>query len=103
MNRDASLSPGERLENYTLRLPSEVLLLYIEQGDSADQVVVFKGYSSSLMHATAADPSVPVLSPSATIYSIDRLRAPYTPQNPVYLERQIPWSEFVQRLLELGL
>lgn len=103
MNRDTPLNLGERLEGYTLRLPSEVLLVHAEQDGMPDQVVVFKGYSSSLTRSTAADPSVPVLNPSATIHSIDRLRAPYTPQSPVYLERQIPWSEFVTRLLELGL
>lgn len=97
------MTNAERLEQYTLRIPTEVLLVHAETEGTPDQIVVFKGYSSSLMCATAADPSVPVLAANADIQTIDRLRAPFTPQSPVYLERQIPWPVFTARLTDLGL
>lgn len=68
-----------------------------------DYVVVFRGFSSSLVHPTAADPEVPVLPAEAVIESIDRLQGPYMPDNPQYLEQAIAWDEFSDRLTQLGL
>jgi len=68
-----------------------------------DFIVVFRGFSSSLVNPTAADPEVPVLPQEAAIETIDRLQGPYTPDNPQYLERDIPWDEFNDRLTQLGL
>jgi hypothetical protein len=95
--------PIQRLEQYTLRFPQEVLLVSAQVGDEEDYVVVFRGFSSSLMRPTAADPEVPVLPGEAVIISLDRLQGPYQPDNPQYLERDIPWSVFGDRLAELGL
>jgi len=93
----------KRLEQYTLKYPQEVLLLDIEQDGKADQIVIFKGFSSSLMNPTAYDPDVPVFSEQAVIQKIDRAKSPYSPDNPQYIETDISWETMEQRLTELGL
>jgi hypothetical protein len=100
----ASNLPIQRLEAYTLRYPQEVLLVSAHlDDDEADQVVVFRGFSSSLMRPTAFDPEVPVLPATARLDTVDRLLGPYTPDNPQYLEQGITWATFRDRLTELGL
>ncbi|MEL7504099.1 MAG: hypothetical protein AAFN18_16710 [Cyanobacteria bacterium J06554_6] len=94
---------GIRLEQYTLKYPQEVLMVRFETADEPDEVVIFKGFSSSLMRPTAFDPDVPTIPEQATIAEIDRLQGPYQPDSPQYLEQAIPWSEFKQRLEVLGL
>lgn len=95
--------PIQRLEHYTERFPHEVLLVSAQMDGEADFVVVFRGFSSSLVKPTAADPAVPVLTAAAVIETIDRLQGPYQPNNPQYLERDIPWGVFSDRLQALGL
>lgn len=95
--------PIERLEQYTLRFPEEVLMVSALVAGEEDYVVVFRGFSSSLMRPTASDPEIPVLPKEAAIESIDRLRGPYTPDNPQYIEQDIAWSTFSDRLAEKGL
>ena len=95
--------PIQRLEQYTFRFADEVLMVNAKVNGEEDFVVVFRGFSSSLVNPTAADPEVPVLPQDAEIATIDRLQGPYTPDNPQYLERDIAWSEFRDRLTELGL
>ena len=95
--------PVQRLEQYTFRFPNEVLIVNAEVDGDEDFVVVFRGFSSSLVNPTAADPEIPVLSEAALIITIDRLQGPYTPDNPQYLERDIPWADFSDRLTQLGL
>lgn len=97
------LLPIQQLERYTLRFPQEVLLVQAEVDGVADEVMVFKGFSSSLVNPTAFDPDVPVLPETAVIVAIDRLQGPYNPQSPRYLERDVPWLVFQQRLIEIGL
>ena len=95
--------PIQRLEAYTLHYPQEVLLVSaIVEGD-ADQVVIFRGFSSSLMRPTAFDPEVPVLPAHAEMECVDRLLGPYSPDNPQHLERGVTWDIFCDRLTELGL
>lgn len=96
-------SKEKRLEQYTLKHPQEVLLLEVETEQERDQVLIFKGFSSSLTGATAYDPDVPVLSEAATIISIDRAQSPYSPENPQYIEQGISWETMEQRLTDLGL
>lgn len=93
----------KRLEQYSLKYPQEVLLVEVEQEGEADQVLVFKGLTSSLTGATAYDPDVPVLSEEAKIISIDRAQSPYSPDNPQYIEQGISWETMEQRLTQLGL
>jgi hypothetical protein len=95
--------PIQRLEHYTFRFPEEVLMVNAQVNGEADVVVVFRGFSSSLVNPTAADPEIPVLPLAAVIESVDRLQGPYTPDHPQYLERNIPWEEFSDRLTQLGL
>lgn len=91
-------SIGHRLEQYTIKCPNEVLLLSIEIDGQPDQVAIFKGFSSSLMHPTSFDPDVPVLPDSAVIQSIDRLESPYNPNTPRYVEQGLSWDAFQQLL-----
>lgn len=99
----ASTLPIHRLEQYTLRFPEEVLMVSAVVAGEEDYVVVFRGFSSSLVHPTAFDPEVPILSEEAVIEAIDRLQGPYTPDNPQYLEQAISWSNFSDRLTQMGL
>ena len=98
-----TMLPIQRLEQYTFRFPQEVLMLSAQVNGEEDVVVVFRGFSSSLVNPTAADPEIPVLSEAAVIETVDRLQGPYSPDNPQYLERDIPWADFSDRLTELGL
>ncbi|MEO0532633.1 MAG: hypothetical protein AAF215_02040 [Cyanobacteria bacterium P01_A01_bin.123] len=93
-----TLTPGQQLEQYSLRYPQEVLLVKAEIDGEADEIIIFRGFSSSLMRPTAADPDVAVLPIGATIQSIDRLQGPYTPNNPQYLEQGLDWATFQARL-----
>ena len=78
---------GLRLEQYTIKRPQEVLLVNVEtRSGEPDLVMIYNGFSSSLMGATAYDPDIPVIAPDSRIVSIDRLASPYDPNNPQYLE-----------------
>jgi hypothetical protein len=116
--------PIQRLEKYSLRHPQEVLLVRAEIVGEAevageanavivdevmvdevmvDEVMVFKGFSSSLVNPTAFDPDVPVLPEGAVITAIARLRGPYNPQSPEYLEQDVTWATFEQILRQMDL
>ncbi len=80
-------SIGLRLEKYTLKRKQEVLMVQIETAaGEPDTVMIYAGFSSSLMRATAFDPDVPVIAADSRITSIDRLASPYNPSNPQYIE-----------------
>lgn len=93
---------GLRLEQYTLKYPQEVLIVDAEVAGEPDQVVIYKGFSSSLMRSTAYDLDVPVLPETAIIHRIDRLAGPYNPQQPRYLEQGLTWEAFQPRLTAAG-
>lgn len=95
--------PIDRLEAYSERFPQEVLLVQAHVDHEPDTVIIFRGFSSSLMRPTAFDPEVPVLPKTAVIKTLDRLQGPYQPEAPQYLERNISWATFRDRLMELGL
>ncbi|MEM9452490.1 MAG: hypothetical protein AAGA75_28780 [Cyanobacteria bacterium P01_E01_bin.6] len=88
----------QRLEQYTLKCPTEVLLVTAIIDGEEDQVVIFRGFSSSLMRPTAFDPDVPVLHDQAEIISIDQLQGPYTPDQPKYLQPGLS-AETIEPLL----
>lgn len=92
-------SVGKRLEKYTAKRPQEVLLVTVEIAGETDRIVIFKGFSSSLMHPTAFDPEVPVLPDEATILSIDRVVSPYNPESPRYIQQGLT-RETIQSLLQ---
>ncbi|MEM8614600.1 MAG: hypothetical protein AAGF93_21490 [Cyanobacteria bacterium P01_H01_bin.105] len=96
-----AISIEKRLEQYTIQNPQEVLLVTAEISGELDEILIFRGFSSSLVRPTASDPDVSVLPDDAVIMTIDRLASPYQPDAPNYLERQISWSEFAQRLTSL--
>ncbi len=98
-----SLLPITRLEQYSLRHPQEILLLTVQNGDEADEILIFKGFSSSLMNPTISDPDIPLLPATAKIISIDRLASPYDPNVPQYLEQGLSWTEMENRLAQLNL
>ncbi len=93
-----TVSIEKRLEQYTLQHPQEVLLISVDLDGEPDQILMFRGFGSSLVRPTAYDPDVPVIPPEATITAIDRLASPYSPDAPVYLEQNIAWQDFEQRL-----
>lgn len=93
---------NRRLEQYTLKRPDEVLLVNATLPDEPDQVLVFRGFSSSLMRPTASDPDVPVLPDSAVIDSIDRLQGPYNPDNLQYLQQGLDLEDMARLLNEVG-
>lgn len=87
-------SIGFRLEQYTLKQRDEVLIINLETATGeADQVMVFAGFSSSLMRATDYDPEVAIIASDSTITSIDRLVSPYNPNNPQYIESDLTIEE----------
>lgn len=88
-----SRSVEQRLQQYTLQHPQELLIVTAEVEGQPDQVVIFKGHSSSLVRPTAFDPDVPVLPEAAKIIAIDRVASPYNPQSPRYLQRSLTWQE----------
>jgi len=89
-----SENQGQQLEIYSIKHPQEVLLVRLKIDDQLDEVMIFKGFSSSLMRPTAFDPDVPVISDRAEILTIDRLAAPYKPNAPTYIEQGITWEVF---------
>jgi hypothetical protein len=89
-----SANQGQQLEIYSSKHPQEVLLVKLKIDDELDEVMIFKGFSSSLMRPTAFDPDVSVISDHAEILTIDRLAAPYKPNQPNYLQQGITWKEF---------
>lgn len=93
-----SLSRIQQLEQYTIKNPQEVLLITVNLGEERDQLMIFKGFSSSLMRPTEFNPDVPMLSEKAEIISIDRLRSPYNPNDPNYIEKGLTWEQ-IQNLI----
>jgi hypothetical protein len=92
--KNMSANQGQQLETYSNQHPQEVLLVKLQIDGELDEVMIFKGFSSSLMRATAFDPDVPVISDRAEILNIDRLAAPYKPNQPNYLQQGIKWEQF---------
>jgi hypothetical protein len=93
------MSPLALLEAYSRAHPQEVLLVEVRVGEQEEGVLIFKGVSSSLTGATVVDADVPLLPEEAMIVAVDRLRSPYNPSAPVYLERGILWEDFQRRCL----
>lgn len=93
---------GKRLEQYTLKYPNEVLVVSAVVEGEVDQVLIFKGFSSSLMRSTAFDPDVPVLPDGSEIRSIDRLEGPYDPAAPRYLAQNLSQQDMENLLSAAG-
>lgn len=91
-----------RLEQYTLKRRGEVLLLIAEVNGETDQIMIFKGFSSSLMRPTEFDPDIPVLPENAVIITIDRLKSPYQPEQPQYIQQGLTWDDMRSLLEQMG-
>ncbi len=91
-----------RLEQYTIKKPNEVLLVKTIVNNEEDELIIFKGFSSSLRGKTEFDPDIPVLPEKAIIVTIDRLKSPYNPNNPQYLEQELTWEKMETLLTEIG-
>ncbi|EAM51313.1 hypothetical protein WH8501_06205 [Crocosphaera watsonii WH 8501] len=88
-----SLSKIQQLEKYTIKHPQEVLLITVVIEEEKDKVMIFKGFSSSLMGSTEFNAEIPLISETAEIISIDRLQSPYNPQEPKYIEKGLTWEK----------
>ena len=88
----------KQLETYSQRHPEEVLIISTTDGETEDQVMIFKGFSSSLMHPTDFNPDNSVFSAEAEFVSCDRLKSPYLPNNPIYIAQDLSWDD-LQNLL----
>ncbi|TVP64615.1 MAG: hypothetical protein EA343_05110 [Nodularia sp. (in: Bacteria)] len=95
-------SIGKRLEEYTTKRPQEVLLVTVEIAEEQDKIAIFKGFSSSLMRPTAFDPDVQVIPDEAIILSIDRIKSPYNPEAPCYIQQGISGEAMQDLLFEVG-
>jgi hypothetical protein len=85
-----------------MKYPQEVLVVTAEIEGETDQILIFKGFSSSLMRPTDFDPEVPVLPEDAKIISIDRIASPYNPTNPTYIQQGLTWEQMQVLLSEIG-
>lgn len=94
---------GHRLEQYTLKRPQEVLIVAVEIDAEPDEIMIFKGFSSSLTRATASDPDIPVLPEGSQILTIDRVASPYNPAAPHYIQQGLTWAEMAALLAQLGI
>lgn len=83
-----------RLEQYSLRFPQEVLLIQVQYQQEFDEIIIFKGFSSSLQRSTPSNPDIPLIPDHADILRIDRLKSPYIPETPHYIKENLSWSDF---------
>lgn len=93
-----------RLEQYTTRRKGEVLIVNLETAEKEpDTVMIYNGFSSSLMGATAFDPDIPVIASDARIISIDRAVSPYNPSNPQYIQTGLTLAAMEEILSSMNL
>jgi hypothetical protein len=97
------MTPGFRLEQYTLQHPNAVLLVRAVVEGENDEILIFRGFSSSLVRPTAFDPDVPVLPDTAEIQAIDICQGPYNPEQPRYIHQGLSWLEMATFLTNAGL
>jgi len=90
-----------QLEHYSLRFPQEVLLVQVQYDQELDEILIFKGFSSSLQRSTPSTPDISLIPDYASIVRIDRLKSPYTPEVPEYIEQNLSWSDFATYLENL--
>ncbi len=94
---------AQRLEQYTNQRKQEVLIVTVEISGEADTVLIYNGFSSSLMRSTSYDPDIPVIPPEASIVAIDRLTSPYNPAQPNYIQQGLTWEQMESLLLAMGI
>jgi hypothetical protein len=93
----------QALEKYSEQHPQEVLQIDVETEGEKDTVLIFRGFSSSLVRATPADLNEPVIRPGTRLVRLDRLRSPLNPIAPEIIEADLPIPELIQRLQAEGI
>jgi hypothetical protein len=84
----------KQLEQYTAERSQEVLIATINIEGIHEEIIIFKGFSSCLSRATEYDPDLPVIPEEAEVVNIDRVKAPYNPSQPEFIQRGLTWAEF---------
>ena len=88
------------LESISRDRPDRALRLQGQMRDGeALEVVIFRGFSSSLTHPTAFDPDQPLLPSEATINSAELLQAPLNPAAEQVLAGPRPAEDFLDPAL----
>lgn len=80
-------SAEKRLLEYSIKRPGEVLKVTTQTPEGVDEIIIFKGFASYLSQATPTDPEVSLIPENATIITIDRLKSPYRPLEPAYIQK----------------
>ncbi|KAK7407690.1 hypothetical protein VNO78_09707 [Psophocarpus tetragonolobus] len=88
-----------KLEFYSQSAKGEALLVHALVDQQQVDVLIFKGFSSSLSYSTSPDPTRSILPARAVIVSIDRIKGPFNPANIEYLQKGVTWNEFKTNLL----
>ncbi len=91
------------LERYSHDHPQEVLRVQVEADGEVDLVLIYRGYSSSLMRATPSDPEEAVIPRQARFLQLERLSAPYHPDRSQVLAVYREWSELTAWLEQVGI
>ncbi|KAI6677194.1 hypothetical protein NL676_037990 [Syzygium grande] len=76
----------------------EALVVHAVVDGEEVEVLIYKGFSSSLSYGTSPDPSRSILPAKARIKSIDRIKGPFNPSNIEYIEKGLTWENFKQVL-----
>ncbi|XP_062150188.1 uncharacterized protein LOC133858736 [Alnus glutinosa] len=87
------------LEFYSQSAKGEALIVDAVVDEEEVQVLIFKGFSSSLSYRTSPDPSRSILPARAVIKSIDRIKGPFDPSNIEYIQKGLTWEAFKTSLL----
>ncbi|KAF8021154.1 hypothetical protein BT93_G1551 [Corymbia citriodora subsp. variegata] len=86
------------LELYSQSARGEALVVHAAVDGEEVEVLIYKGFSSSLSYGTSPDPSKSILPARAQITSIDRIKGPFDPSNVEYIEKGLSWENFKQVL-----
>lgn len=92
----------ERLESYTEIFEKEVLVVRASVEGVDDEILVFRGFSSSLVRPTPEDLSESVLPVGAVVNAVDRMPAPYDPSKEC-IQEGMSVAEFESFLMEKGI
>ncbi|KAF5737772.1 hypothetical protein HS088_TW13G00662 [Tripterygium wilfordii] len=87
------------LEMYSQSATKEALLVQALVDKQEVEVLIFRGFSSCLTYGTSPDPSRSVIPERAVIKCIDRIKGPFDPSNVEYLEKDLSWDVFKNRVV----
>nr|POE90950.1 hypothetical protein CFP56_05322 [Quercus suber] len=86
------------LEVYSQSAKGEALIVHAIVDEEEVEVLIFKGFSSSLSYRTSPDPSRSILPARAVIKFIDRIKGPFDPSNIEYFQKGLTWEAFKEFL-----